>query len=889
MDLRESQHRWWEYLRTKAGVRIESRTTPLGPVVHDYVVERSTLPKGGEDEFFQDQTLRGILRRGISFIEVEPGEVPVLLRRGVPKFFDVSPEVIREFYEHCGNARCAVVSTEKANGENAQISRYRDWWVIASKNVCLIAKSADDVEMYKESRYRHASEIGRIFFSMLEGIDAPRRQLCEDYCRTNTLVGELTGYAQHFVRYEKREILFFAIVPKDGSLPCRSPLDAISHLQSFGLPVIRTRMRVGIFSAVVGIGDPVFSENSEGCVSYVFCRGQVVGMYKYKTRRYQLLRKLRAKGKRLATGGVLEATMMTEFRREFNENEEPLLRSELEELATRLFATILNDKLSSAQVDSQFLDVIDTAKTRQIARPLCFLLLCPPFIQAQLCKDNTKLCADESEAKTLLNAGKDVVVVFHSPKLAYNFIASKRSAQRQFHIALIQTGWCQAGIEESLRLAKKKRNVEGLTKQCATFWKQVDKWEILLEKWQEILAMVTNADSLCEIPHGGEVNLAEIREAALTQAGKTSEVCIALGLPGMGKSTLLNKLGIPVVSSDAIFAQLSGSYEARRPLVREEFNKAWRRRLKEDAFALDKNFAPESLFAVLREIHQECLLLGKCVRIRIFLFVESTEFENRLWSWKAASECASRLVHRTEHETLSVLDSENKTHALRVLFSFYALWKEWSVQRLVREVMEEFCGTIVFHHIPAPRGGNEKLKMLLEDWVPWSKQHIDTALLPPQVCSPLPKLDLLVNTASINYMALTFENDRELQGLANRILQPDCTVPETFHCTIFHHTQKIIFFGAGDYSIEFDSALRHAGGKIAILPVAVFLADQLLQRGHITLGWGEPWKAKHGALLEDPKDGEIQTQFGTFSVEEVPDHTLRNQKRRAVLRVFERR
>jgi hypothetical protein len=52
-----------------------------------------------------------------------------------------------------------IIKTLKANGENAQISYIEelDSWAIASKNVCIIAKSQKDIDYYTGDRYHFAS------------------------------------------------------------------------------------------------------------------------------------------------------------------------------------------------------------------------------------------------------------------------------------------------------------------------------------------------------------------------------------------------------------------------------------------------------------------------------------------------------------------------------------------------------------------------------------------------------------------------------------------------------------------------------------------------------------------------------------------------------------
>jgi hypothetical protein len=58
----------------------------------------------------------------------------------------------------------------KANGENAQISYIKelDCWIIASKNVGLMAQYKADLDFYKGPRYDFAREIGKCWFEILD-------------------------------------------------------------------------------------------------------------------------------------------------------------------------------------------------------------------------------------------------------------------------------------------------------------------------------------------------------------------------------------------------------------------------------------------------------------------------------------------------------------------------------------------------------------------------------------------------------------------------------------------------------------------------------------------------------------------------------------------------
>ena len=110
---------------------------------------------------------------------------------------------------------------EKANGENCQISYISqiDHWVIASKNVSLIAKSRADLEKYKENtRFNFAYLIGVTFFEILESRNISQKNLKDDI-KNMTLVGEYCGNPQHvhLIDYKNSDIRFYAIVDINSS------------------------------------------------------------------------------------------------------------------------------------------------------------------------------------------------------------------------------------------------------------------------------------------------------------------------------------------------------------------------------------------------------------------------------------------------------------------------------------------------------------------------------------------------------------------------------------------------------------------------------------------------------------------------------------------------
>lgn len=109
-----------------------------------------------------------------------------------------------------------VIKTLKANGENAQISWSEDAeaWVIASKNVSLMAEKLEDVvnkayySQSRQSRYFFAILMAKEWFKILEEMAKQKdgKQLV-GHLKTElsgrTLVGEYIGNPefQHLVKY----------------------------------------------------------------------------------------------------------------------------------------------------------------------------------------------------------------------------------------------------------------------------------------------------------------------------------------------------------------------------------------------------------------------------------------------------------------------------------------------------------------------------------------------------------------------------------------------------------------------------------------------------------------------------------------------------------------
>ncbi len=130
----------------------------------------------------------------------------------------------------------------KANGENAQVSYVPkfDAWAIASKNVCLLARTAQDAEqLYPASkmRFNYAKVIAKQWFEQLRAVGEQKTQELKRELTGKTAVGEYCGQAdhQHLVLYDRIDIHFYALVAHDSNDTCLPPAVAAALFDRFGL------------------------------------------------------------------------------------------------------------------------------------------------------------------------------------------------------------------------------------------------------------------------------------------------------------------------------------------------------------------------------------------------------------------------------------------------------------------------------------------------------------------------------------------------------------------------------------------------------------------------------------------------------------------------------
>lgn len=331
-------------------VKVQGRDTPFNNRIGLY--DLSIMGRGGkEDEIYaHDAWYRTYIRRGNTLAEIydvnNKVSSTIYARKGFEKFFDLNYEYIlynlgelkdfsskfglHEADEHYqlhevifGKAKKAfeegsdvtVYKLVKANGENAQIS----WsdklqgWVIASKNVGIVARDSKDLEEYSEERYHFAKLIAETWFKYVDKIKEDG--MLEDLKKeldSRTFVGEYCGNQlyQHLVKYNEIEILFVAAVDNESTVTCIPPEEAQSIFDKYKLPHVKyvkydqfkdwKSFNNGLKKIFTDVAISDIETEEEGSVLY-FVKKDVNGtqetlsLSKLKTMEYRVYRKLREK------------------------------------------------------------------------------------------------------------------------------------------------------------------------------------------------------------------------------------------------------------------------------------------------------------------------------------------------------------------------------------------------------------------------------------------------------------------------------------------------------------------------------------------------------------------------------------------------------------------
>jgi hypothetical protein len=243
-----------------------------------------------------------------------------------------------------------IYSTEKANGENVQISfnLYTNSWVIASKNVTILAKDKSDLDFYRnyepknkiykkdnnntledKKRFTYCVEFAELWFEILEKkikTNNLEEKLKAELCSLS-IIGENVGDEnhQHIKLYEEKDIQFYAIVENVGKKICLPVEECKNFMAKFGLTMVKYKksnllitkeeVEKEINQLYEIILNNSVEEEGEGSVIYFskFENGkeEILQLAKLKTFEYRFYRKLREKIKNLQKNSTSDSIKET--------------------------------------------------------------------------------------------------------------------------------------------------------------------------------------------------------------------------------------------------------------------------------------------------------------------------------------------------------------------------------------------------------------------------------------------------------------------------------------------------------------------------------------------------------------------------------------------------
>ena len=379
----EKLREYCESKENKDNIKLVAKNCPINTYIQ--LIDLSIAIKGPEEEkaYLDHPEYTSLIRRGNTILEKydinNNYEYSILLRKGMKKFIDIPFKFYLErknkteekkyklnmtneyfstlqyiFYPVLESIEdgylIEIIKLMKANGENAQISYSKkfNFWVIASKNVCLCAKNRNDLESYNPrtrdgnpTRYSFAYVIGHCWFDIIDNFSNEEIENLKNYLDNKTFVGEYVGnqYHQHLIRYMKHTILFFGIVKNESNESSIPVIEAFKIFKKFKLDVVPyeyictcetfDELCEKLKNLYIRIAESSIIDEEEGSVIYLSrtrARYQnsdikfrdsdkVLSLCKLKTWEYRVYRKLREKIK----NNLLDKNFNEESRRKISQ------------------------------------------------------------------------------------------------------------------------------------------------------------------------------------------------------------------------------------------------------------------------------------------------------------------------------------------------------------------------------------------------------------------------------------------------------------------------------------------------------------------------------------------------------------------------------------------
>ncbi|KAF4653900.1 hypothetical protein FOZ61_008597, partial [Perkinsus olseni] len=601
------------------------------------IVDVSMLKRKSEDKtYLKNDLLHCLLRRGLSLAvttsegnkkrRVEPASAEeeddggsrsaatervakvVLLRQGLPKFFDIDvdkdfadtdePSWLRKRLTKRWPTNLYLL--DKANGENAQVSWSEEFsaWVICSKNVSLVARELADIHRFKNDRFEYAKLVAAAWFEELQKLEQiGTLETIRKILSRHTLIGELCGRSgvQHIVKYNSQGLKWYALVANvcGGESACVAPAATLTILKACGLTTIEEVRPAKAVELREGDWDSMSNEiaavnqsemddvtslehlihcQREGVVTYFENRraegdgAVVVALGKAKTAQYRLLRKLREVTK--------QATRKRQDGKVFKQTCEMMLsgnarKDELLALFLDLFRRVqyvvredIDGFGAFEAVDQRFPELLALAARTEVvddateAAGRVVVIHAPPgSVPKGMVTDDFALHPDK--VRKMLTCGSHVVQL---PNILQLKGLSKLMRHR---VKVIRYGW-DGQVGDVLNRTLERGKGEVLYETDKRFFDSpVDKQCALVGKWYETLDKIvipglqqTSVDTEEELRVVvGKLLSGEFEESEGAGEAQRVFVVAPIGVPGIGKTRLFKEVFAKLVVTHGKYRQ----------------------------------------------------------------------------------------------------------------------------------------------------------------------------------------------------------------------------------------------------------------------------------------------------------------------------------------------
>ena len=327
---------------------IESPT----PIENLHLLDLKLALKFEEDKLYlKDDNIYKYLRRGNCLTyNTETNKIGIA-RIGLIKFFDYRKNFStligeeRRVLEKVKESKLplAVYLTEKANGENFQVSfnPVFNCWIIGSKTVTIACRDEKDIEFYKDvnnfirknfqpmikefittknlltiKRYEYVLDFAKKWFNILTKLFKTKEALDEfkKVISYHTFIGENVGdqYHQHIKIYKEGDVIFYGIVnhikyDTEICLPLNQSFEIFKKFGFSTVPIDKSEnfekfenLKIYLDNKYNEILLKTIKQSGEGNVVYFIEIGEngeekVISIAKLKTFEYRFYRKIREK------------------------------------------------------------------------------------------------------------------------------------------------------------------------------------------------------------------------------------------------------------------------------------------------------------------------------------------------------------------------------------------------------------------------------------------------------------------------------------------------------------------------------------------------------------------------------------------------------------------